>query len=96
MNALKILAVEDIVFAVVDGLKGFPDAITAVLDRERLAVVIWPAASGGKVATAPWRRRRHGRPGHVSVQLGWGGPAAGLPGARFANAAASALARAVS
>ena len=29
MNELKNRGVEDIIFAVVDGLKGFPDAITA-------------------------------------------------------------------
>ena len=30
MNELKNRGVEDILLAVVDGLKGFPDAITAV------------------------------------------------------------------
>ena len=33
MNELKNRGVDDIVFAVVDGLKGFPDAITAVFPR---------------------------------------------------------------
>jgi len=33
MNELKTRGLEDIVFAVVDGLKGFPDAITAVFPR---------------------------------------------------------------
>lgn len=33
MNELKNRGVEDIVFAVVDGLKGFPDAITAVFPK---------------------------------------------------------------
>jgi putative transposase len=33
MNELKNRGVEDIVFAVVDGLKGFPDAITAVFPQ---------------------------------------------------------------
>ena len=33
MNELKTRGVDDVVFAVVDGLKGFPDAITAVFPR---------------------------------------------------------------
>jgi putative transposase len=33
MNELKNRGVDDIIFAVVDGLKGFPDAITAVFPR---------------------------------------------------------------
>jgi putative transposase len=33
MNELKTRGVEDFLFAVVDGLKGFPDAITAVFPR---------------------------------------------------------------
>ena len=33
MNELKNRGVDDILFAVVDGLKGFPDAITAVFPR---------------------------------------------------------------
>src|SRR5262249_40883692 len=33
MNELKNRGVEDLLFAVVDGLKGFPDAITAVFPR---------------------------------------------------------------
>lgn len=33
MNELKTRGVEDILFAVVDGLKGFPDAITTVFPR---------------------------------------------------------------
>ena len=33
MTELKNRGVDDILFAVVDGLKGFPDAITAVFPR---------------------------------------------------------------
>src|SRR5580693_5768329 len=33
MNELKTRGVDDVLFAVVDGLKGFPDAITAVFPR---------------------------------------------------------------
>src|SRR5260370_7424875 len=33
MNELKNRGVDDFLFAVVDGLKGFPDAITAVFPR---------------------------------------------------------------
>lgn len=33
MNELKTRGVEEFLFAVVDGLKGFPDAITAVFPR---------------------------------------------------------------
>ena len=35
MNGLKNRGVEDVLIAVVDGLKGFPEAITAVLRRPR-------------------------------------------------------------
>ena len=33
MNELKTRGVDDVLFAVVDGLKGFPDAITAVFPK---------------------------------------------------------------
>jgi putative transposase len=37
MNELKNRGVDDILIAVVDGLKGFPDAINAVFPQSRLA-----------------------------------------------------------
>jgi putative transposase len=40
MNELKNRGVDDIVFAVVDGLKGFPDAITAVFPRATVQTCI--------------------------------------------------------
>lgn len=40
MNELKTRGVEDIIFAVVDGLKGFPDAITAVFPRATVQTCI--------------------------------------------------------
>ena len=40
MNELKNRGVEDIIFAVVDGLKGFPDAITAVFPRTTVQTCI--------------------------------------------------------
>lgn len=40
MNELKNRGVEDIIFAVVDGLKGFPDAITATFPRTTVQTCI--------------------------------------------------------
>jgi putative transposase len=40
MNELKMRGVEDILIAVVDGLKGFPEAITAVFGRTRVQTCI--------------------------------------------------------
>src|ERR671929_134562 len=40
MNELKNRGVEDILLAVVDGLKGFPDAITAVFPRAQVQTCI--------------------------------------------------------
>jgi len=45
MNELKNRGVEDIMLAVVDGLKGFPDAITAVFacfGKSRTAILVSP------------------------------------------------------
>jgi putative transposase len=70
MNELKNRGVDDIMLAVVDGLKGFPDAITAVfpdatvqtcivhLLRNSMDFVSWkdrkPLASALKTISAPW------------------------------------------
>jgi len=40
MNELKNRGVEDIIFAVVDGLKGFPGAITAAFPRTTVQTCI--------------------------------------------------------
>lgn len=70
MNELKDRGVEDILIAVVDGLKGFPDAIAAVLPQTQVqangllsqqsAMGIWHRRSGAQRAR---RRRPQGSPG---------------------------------
>ena len=40
MNELKNRGVEDVLIAVVDGLKGFPDAITAVFPQAQVQTCI--------------------------------------------------------
>ena len=64
MNELKNRGVEDILIAVVDGLKGFPEAITAVfpqthvqtcivhLIRNSLSFVSWQGPQGGPAGAA--------------------------------------------
>ncbi len=62
MNELKNRGVEDIMLAVVDGLKGFPDAITAVfpdadgsdLHRPSAAQLAWTSCPGRTASR--WRR----------------------------------------
>ena len=62
MNGLKNRGVEDVLIAVVDGLKGFPDAITAVFPQATVqtalsicCVTAWISSPGKTVS--PWRRR---------------------------------------
>ena len=79
MNELRNRGVEDILIAVVDGLKGFPDAITAVfpdatvqtcivhLLRQSLAFIAYKdrkAVAAGAEGHLP-RRRRHRRRGRA-------------------------------
>ena len=40
MNELKIRSVEDVLIAVVDGLKGFPEAITAVFPQAQVQTCV--------------------------------------------------------
>jgi putative transposase len=59
MNEFKNRGVEDILLAVVDGLKGFPDAINAAFPD---TVVQTPAFAGAGSSSAsasskPWRRK---------------------------------------
>ena len=76
MNELKNRGVEDIIFAVVDGLKGFPDAITATFPRTTVQTCIRPsdqeqselrvlagpqAAPAGTAGDLPGRDGRGGR-----------------------------------
>ena len=50
MNELKARRINDVLVAVVDGLKGFPDAITAVFPQ---AIVQTPAFAGQALHCAP-------------------------------------------
>ena len=74
MNELKNRGVEDIIFAVVDGLKGFPDAITATFPRTTVQTCIVhlrgqlsfvsggpQAAPAGTAGDLPGRDGRGGR-----------------------------------
>jgi putative transposase len=85
MNELKHRGVDDILLAVVDGLKGFPDAITAVfpetivqtcivhLLRNSMAFVSWKDQKEPRCCAKddlPCRRRRHRRKGADRVR-GW-------------------------
>jgi transposase-like protein len=68
MNELKDRGVQDILIAVVDGLKGFPEAISAVFPRTRLqACVVHLIRNSldlfvGPSATVPPHAARTGAP----------------------------------
>src|SRR3546814_21076126 len=55
MNELRNRGVEDILLAVVDGLKGFPDAITAVFPETIVQTCIVHLLR--KIGRATWRER---------------------------------------
>ncbi len=57
MNELKTRGVEDILIAVVDGLKGFPDAITAVFPQARVQTCI-VHLTRFSLAYCSWQDRR--------------------------------------
>jgi hypothetical protein len=58
MNELKNRGVKDVLVAVVDGLKGFPDAITAVFPQATVQTCCATAWTSFPGRTAnPWRRR---------------------------------------
>ena len=75
MNELKHRGVEDILIAVIDGLKGFPEAITAVfpqsqvqscivhLMRNSLSFCNWKERKGGRCRIQRHLRGRDGRTG---------------------------------
>lgn len=63
MNELRNRGLEDILLAVVDGLKGFPDAITAVFPQDRRSNLHCPSAAqfhGFCILERPPRKDRKG------------------------------------
>ena len=99
MNELKTRGVDDILFAVVDGLKGFPDAITAVfpkaivqtcivhLIRHSLSFVSGRTASGRcrRCGRSIAPRPPSGRAAARRLQVSWARstPRSARPGARL-------------
>src|SRR4051795_13670925 len=86
MNELKDRGVQDILIAVVDGLKGFPEAITAVfpqtqvqacvvhLIRNSLAFVSWKDRKAVAIALKEVYRARTAEMGRVALDAFDGGP----------------------
>ena len=59
MNELRNRGTEDIMLAVVDGLKGFPDAIAAVFPDaivQTCIVHLLRNSSSANASSRPWRR----------------------------------------
>jgi transposase-like protein len=62
MNELRNRGVEDILIAVVDGLKGFPEAILAVFPEARVQTCIVPLSHARASPLSPARTGRPWRP----------------------------------